>query len=633
MNAPTQAFHNALTAHQQGDVQRAERLYRDILKRSPRHAGALTQLGLIAQTMDRTGEARELLEKAARVEPENPSVRTGLGQLYLSQAEVAAAEAEFRAAIAADPGYAPAWHNLGTAQASARRYDEAIGSFRRALAENPNDTQGLYKLGQTLGENGDFDAAIDVLGRAIRQQPAVPQIRAALGDVLVHAGDPEKAIHQYREVERLVPGKPLGAYRIGIASRQIGTMAEAITAFERARALSNGDPTVLCELAHTHALAGAPDRARSLFAEAADKADGDASIIAMAARGLIICGNSDAARGLMTPLIAARNGTPEVAIAAAELAEDQDALILAQELLDAALSSPDLAPRHRLDTLFALAGVSHRRGKHGAALEQAREANRLKDARFDAAAEAAVVERVIKADVGSAKIMARPGPALVFVVGMQRAGLRLVEAILCAHPDVASVGPAGVLYATANALGGGGFGYLDLFDDVAGLDAAATAHMEAVGRRTGDARFAVEAVPGNIFHLALVKRLFPDAKIVLCRRNPIDTRLSCFFQNFAGASPYAYDLDDLTCHADTVETLANHWRSLWGGACIETEFDALIETTEKAARPVFAALGLTWTDASAHIVDRRRPAWRECHTNYESLLPAQNARDSQSLPD
>ena len=156
--------------------------------------------------------------------------------------------------------------------------------------------------------------------------------------------------------------------------------------------------------------------------------------------------------------------------------------------------------------------------------------------------------------------------------------------------------------------------------------------MEAVGRRTGDARFAVEAVPGNIFHLALVRRLFPDAKIVLCRRNPVDTRFSCFFQDFAGASPYAYDLDDLADHADTVAALSDHWRSLWGNALIETDFETLIEATETAAGPVFDALGLAWTDACGQVVDRRRPAWRECHTIYESLLRQQNTRDTPILP-
>ena len=122
------------------------------------------------------------------------------------------------------------------------------------------------------------------------------------------------------------------------------------------------------------------------------------------------------------------------------------------------------------------------------------------------AAEAAVAAHVIGADLANAKNNAPTGPELIFVVGMQRAGLRLVEAILCAHPDVASVGPAGVLHATANTLGSGGFGYLECIDDDDRLDAAAAAHMEAVRRRTGAARVAVEAVPGNIFHLALVNR-------------------------------------------------------------------------------------------------------------------------------
>lgn len=625
MNAPTQAFQNALTAHQQGDVQRAERLYRDILKRSPRHAGALTQLGLIAQANGKTGEARELMEKAARAEPDNPSVRNGLGQLYLSRSDIGAAESEFRAAIAADPRYAPAWHNLGITQASGRQYEEAIESFRRALAGNPNDPQSLYNLGQALGESGDFDAAIEALGKAIRLQPAVPQIRIALGDVLLHAGDPEKAIHHYREVERLVPGNPIGAHRIGAASQQVGNMNDALAAFERARVLSGDDPTLLCELANAHALAGAPTRARALFAEAAGKADGDASLLAAAARGLHACADSEAARDLVAPLIAARNGTPEVAIAAGELAKDNEALKTAQDLLVDALARPNLAPVRRRGVLFALADVTHRNGDHEAAFEHACAANRMQGARFDAAAESAVVDTVIAADAPLGPPQATSSPKLVFVVGMQRAGLRLVETILEAHPEVGSVGPAGVLQATVNQLGGGAFGYLDQLDDDGALDAAAARHLNMVRERVGDAAVAVEAVPGNIFHLALVRRLFPDAIVVHCRRNPDDARLSCFFRDFAGATPYAYDLDDLSHHTRTVERLGDHWRSLWGEALVQANFDDLLEEPETTTRPIFDQLGLTWAEACRRSVDSRRPAWRECHTDYERMIAPYNA--------
>jgi tetratricopeptide (TPR) repeat protein len=619
MSAPTQTFQNALTAHQRGDVQTAEQLYRDILKRAPRHAGALTQLGFIAQGTERLVEARELLEKAARIEPNNPSVRNGLGQLYLTQRESAAAEVEFRAALDADPNYAPAWHNLGIIQAAGRRYDDAITSFQRALVDQPDDAQLLYNLGQAFGETGNFDGAVDVLGKAIRLQPAVPQVRAALGDVLLHAGDPEKALHHYREVERLIPSNPVGAHRIGVASQQVGDMGQAISAFERARALGENDPSLLCELANAHALAGATSKAQALFTEAAQASDGNPAALATAARGISACGDTGTARALLEPLIAARNGAPEVAILAAEVARDDDARSTARDMLLGALEQSDLALAQRKDALFALAGIDHRLGDYRAAIDHANEANRLKHARFDSVAESAAVDKVIETEISRADTNLADGPRLVFVVGMQRSGLRMIESLLSAHPDVRSVGPAGVLQATVNGIGDGAFGYLDLPAGDEKLAKAAQAHMDTVRDRIGDADVAVEAVPGNIFHLGLVKRLFPEAKIVICQRDSSDTALSCYFQDFAGASPYAYDLVDIAKHIENVARLDQYWRNSWGSDLLEVRFEDILDRTDLAVRSLLEYLDLKAAGDITKSVQLGRSAWRDCHTKYADI--------------
>jgi len=622
MSVPSQLFQRAMEAHQTGDLARADGLYRRILSKSPRHAGALMHLGLIEQNGGRLREARALIEKATHVEPDNPSVRNSLGQILLAQDQHDAAAAEFRAATASEPSYGPAWHNLGLVQAMQGDFASAVESFRRAVGSSPADPQLLLNLGQALGETGAFDEAVETLLGAVRLQPAVPQIRLALGDVLMHAGDAAKAIHHYREVERLVPGNSAGPHRIGLAMQQIGDIEASIAALERTRKLAPDSTSVKCDLANAYAMAGAFERARELFGEVARLSD-QVSVIGVAARGLIAAGGADPARKIVAPFIASGNDDPEIAIAMAELAGDPATLDQVRARLEKALKHA--SPGQKITALFALAEVEHRRGDFDQAFARASEANALKKARFDAAAEAALVDRIIdvtdsRAPDVCAKLV-NGAPKLVFAVGMQRSGLRLVESIVTAHPDVASLGGAGAFQATVNAMGHGAFGYLDAWDEIAEdtLTAAAEAHMERIRART-NAATVVEALPGNLFHVGLIQRLFSDARVILCQRPPLDRCLSCYFQDFAGASPYAYDLDALGHHSRSVDRLVDHWRSQDSHSTSEMNFDVLVSEPESAARMLLDELGISWHASCSEQVDSRRVSWRKRHTDYRHLL-------------
>ena len=369
-------------------------------------------------------------------------------------------------------------------------------------------------------------------------------------------------------------------------------------------------------------MAGDFRRAREFFDDVA-KNSKEASVVGIAARGLIAAGGDDLARAAIAPFIASGHDDPEVAITAAELADDQDDLDRSNARLEIALDRA--SPSQRMTVLFALAEVNHRRGDFDRAFAHATEANALKKARFDAPAEAALVERIIKVTGQPAPNLrvnsTNKEPRMIFVLGMQRAGLRLVESILAAHPDVAGLGGAGAFQATVNRMGQGAFGYLDTWNEMTEADLATTvdAHLARIRKRT-DAETAVEALPGNLFHVGLIHRLFPNARFVLCQRSPLDRCLSCFFQDFAGASPYAYDLENLGRHSRSVDRLVEHWRDQANLPVTEVDFDALINEPEATARRLFETLGISWHASAAAQVDSRRVSWRKRHTDYLHLL-------------
>ncbi len=611
-------FGRALDAHRRGEIDQADGLYRRILAKSPRHAGALTQLGLIEQARGNVGQARKLLEKAASIEPDNPSVRNSLGQVLLAQDKPDAAAQEFRAATSSEPNFGPAWHNLGLVNAAQGDFASAVENFRKALPTSPGDAKLLLNLGHALAETGAFDEAVDVLLSAVRLQPAVPQIRLALGDVLIHAGDAAKAIFHYREVERLVPGNPAGPHRLGTAMQQIGDVEAAIAALKRARELAPESASIKCDLANGYAMLGDSDAAQALFAEVARSSD-QPSVIGVAARGLIAAGDITTASDVLSPFAQVEDAAPDIAIATAETARDASALSRAKALLESALERAE--PNQQAAILYALAETEHRRGDTDRAFGHASDANRLKSARFNAAREAELVDRIIESTSNHAFVADRSGssdgPRLIFAVGMQRSGLRLFESLMATQPKVAGLGPAGAMQATVNAIGAGGFDYVDkwleLEDDA--LASIAASHIERVRART-EAEIVVEAVPGNLFHVGLIRRLFPQAWFVLCERLAADRCLSCYFQDFAGASPYAYDLESLGHHARSTDRLSAHWRTQLGESLVTIDFETLIDAPDATLDDALRSLELPSLVGPVTLIDSQRVSWLKRHTDY-----------------
>lgn len=630
-------FNRALDAHRRGKIDQAHGLYRRVLGKSPRHAGALMQLGLIEQSRGNIDEAHKLLEKAARIEPDNPSVQNCLGQILLAQDRHDEAAAAFRAATTSEPRYGAAWQNLGLVLATQRNFDAAVDCFRQALATSPSDAKLLLNLGHALGETGAFEEAAEVLLRAVRLQPAVPQLRLALGDVLIHAGEAAKAIHHYREVERLVPGNAAGPHRLALALLQIGDVDGAIDALKRAQELAAESVAIKCDLANAYALSGAHEPAQDLFAEVAKTAN-QAATIGVAARGLIAAGGIEMARRILAQAVKTDRTDPEIAVARAELAADVSDLDEAKSGLEQAIEGA--SPSQNAMVLYALAETHHRRGQFDSAFEYASKANGLKNARFDAEAEAALVDRIVditKSGVGAVRQgRLTDEPNLVFAVGMQRSGLQLLERLLSLHPKVAGLGAAGAFQATVNAIEPGGFGYLDLWDQFEpdALNELAASHIRRVRGRT-DAAIVIEAVPGNLFYVGLIYRLFPNAQLLLCRRDLADLCLSSFFQDFAGASPYAYDLHSLGHHARSAHRLTEFWRDHLNDRLQTVDFGALLHSPEETLKPVCEALNLSEPASARNQIDSRRVSWRKRHTDYlhhlgplMSLLDLKNAEST-----
>jgi Sulfotransferase family len=101
----------------------------------------------------------------------------------------------------------------------------------------------------------------------------------------------------------------------------------------------------------------------------------------------------------------------------------------------------------------------------------------------------------------------------------------------------------------------------------------------------------------NTDHLGLIHAVFPLARIVLVRRDPIDTCLSCYFNQFSSAHNFKLDLVDLAHYYREHERMAAHWRAvLPPDTLLEVPYAELVEDQAGWTRKILAFIGLEWDD-------------------------------------
>lgn len=197
-------------------------------------------------------------------------------------------------------------------------------------------------------------------------------------------------------------------------------------------------------------------------------------------------------------------------------------------------------------------------------------------------------------------------PAPVFVVGMPRSGTTLVDRIVSAHRLVHS---AGELDAFERALwhhagqGARSLRELLLHLPQRRIDWAALGrdYLAAAAPAAGDAERFTDKLPHNFLFLGFIARALPDARIVLVRRDPLDTCLGNLRQLFApDARRFDYSCDplDIGRYWLLFDRLVRHWQAVLPGRIHEVAYEDLVLDQEPATRALLAACGLEWDPAA-----------------------------------
>lgn len=154
--APAELARAGMTAHQGGDLDTAERLYREALAVDPDQPLALHYLGVALYQRGHVDDAMPLLDRAVALVPGEPEFHNNRGLALAARLQDDLAVAAYQRALALKPGHAGAWSNLGLALQALGNIPGAVDAFRRALALAPDHPQTHWNLGLALLVAGDL---------------------------------------------------------------------------------------------------------------------------------------------------------------------------------------------------------------------------------------------------------------------------------------------------------------------------------------------------------------------------------------------------------------------------------------------------------------------------------------------
>lgn len=532
----------AISEYNLGHFQAAAEIYDLMVSRVPRSAQARNNRGVVLQGLKRFDDALTSYDKAIQIDPDYHEAYSNRGVVLQRMERHAEALASCDKAIALKPDYADAHYNRGIALQALARFDDALAGYDRAIALNPGYAAAYGNRGTVLQALKRFDDALASYDKAIALQPDYPEAyynRAIVLDVLKRFDD---ALTSCDKAIELKPGY-LEAYisRGNIVANK-GHMQEAKRTFLQALAIK-------------------PDFSEALFELTKLRKYRDAN-------------HADVRR--------------------------------IQGLLEKAGSSQ----RDREYLYFSLGKIYDECGLYDEAFECYRRANEIGNTavHYDAEGVSATTCRII--DVFSKELLAQSvalgsgSRSPVFIVGMPRSGTSLLASILSNHRLVETAGELPTIVQFAARLRdmvGTGSAYPEVAKDVSpAIASQLTSEYERRLRRDAGsaAAYVVDKHPLNFRHLGLIWTLFPQAHILHCVRDPLDTCLSNYFQRFHLEYDYSFDLRNIAHFYLEYNRLMEHWRQALPKKIIDVVYEDMILRTADVVRQTLDALGLEWDERS-----------------------------------
>ncbi|MCK4838878.1 MAG: sulfotransferase [Desulfobulbaceae bacterium] len=498
---------------------------------------------------------------------------------------------------------------------------QAQKTLSEIIAKAPGHPDSYYLLAEIAVQNNQPDQAISILEKAISRNQQEPRCRGFLADLLAHNGRYAEAIPHFEKelalshgISKLALGKLL--VNTALAYNNSGEPLKSIDKLEMAIKSNHQNLEAYYNLASTFQAIGQMNQASKYAIQSLE-------IEPLFSKSLYIL-------SLLDINFFSSNITEEI---------------------KEKISAPTTSVEDRIYLSFTLYAIFESADNFDEAFKYLSIGNNLKKQTtpYNFNNQALYFRKARELFSNYLSINNLENKALpitpIFIVGMPRSGTTLVEQIIASHTEVTAGGEMIAIDQIARSIMNETFPRspsdkalpikVDHLTKYADIYLAEISHL--IEENT---RFITDKMPQNFFYLGLIKSLFPTARIIHCKRNPVATAFSCYKSLFtAQGQEFANNQDDLAKFYLLYQETIDHWQRLLPESILDVHYERLVSDQENETRKILDFCGLEWdekcldfhktarTVSTASVMQIRKPIykssvalWKNYEKNLEPLI-------------
>lgn len=607
INNTFQQGHKAL---QLGLFNQAEHHFFTILKINPNILEARAALAYVYASSKQHANAIQQLKLMLKANPSHAQTHFNLGNSLYEMELFEEALKHYQLTVLLEPNFVDANIHCGIANHMLKNYEAAIAFLHQALNLDKANARAFHVLGMVYSDIDDYNRALHYLESATGLAPLNADYKVSFASVLEKAFLDLEAGVEYHKACEANPNH-LSAFSLyGNYLLKNHRYDEALECAMRAEQIAPKNLDVTDQLAQIYLGMSNTDAALKKFNTALQIEPQRLSALQGKARVYQELGNAEEGFEVCDTIIAVDNNLPSGYLLKSRMKKSKLGDGLTENLLRT-LNQQDLDEETLKFTYFGLGKIYDDQNNYFEAFKHYTLANNIKNKslHFSAKDDETRFSRLI--DVFDADFfkthqhLGVDSKLPVIIVGMPRSGTTLTEQIISSHPNVIGAGEVVFWSRTPTAMPlrlATDISYPDCVKelnieqakDIAGMYEATL--RKIAGTATNPTHI-TDKMPHNFLYAGLIALLFPNAKIIHTMRNPLDTCLSIYFQNFNNGHDYASDLTNLGFHYKQYQRIMQHWHSVLPGRILEIKYEDTIANPEFWSRKLIDHIGLEWNDA------------------------------------
>ena len=481
----------------------------------------------------------------------------------------------------------------------------ALDLYAQVCLQDPDDVDAKLVLARIYQKSGNLDKAISILQQANILHPENTTTLKYLAELQLNASQVLPCIKTCQRLLSLTTEDATAYSLLGTALQTQGNLFEASLAHERAVQLAPENAFYCYKYACVLQTLGKLNQALDYFRQARDRAPEFTAALGGLVRIHDQLGNANELGKLVEPLLQAGQRDPMVLPTLASIAPRFNLTQQTIDLTEQHLAAGRLPVNVQARLHWALGTLYESINEYDKAFHHHSVAKPVSAGGYDAKANSALTDRIMaqytREFLAGAATATTDTSRPVFIVGMPRSGTSLVEQILACHSAVHGAGELPHLSWIVNAIARmtpSRTTYPEGTTELTTqrLNECATYYTGMLDRIAPTAQRVTDKMPHNFRFLGLVQQLFPHSRIIHVQRDPLDTCLSCYFQEFSAAHTYTRTLQDLGTHYLDYRRLMQHWSDTLAIPLLTIQYEDLVANLEHESRRLLKFCGLDWED-------------------------------------